>query len=110
GGRSTRLRNTCREIGGEQKNAVERASLIAEADEIRLDALPAALGEERGGDRAAPGHLDLRSSLKLAEREAFLKTLAMTRWNVTEAARRLGLPRRTVIYRMSRLGLRRPGR
>jgi len=94
----------------ELKNAVERASLIAEADEIRLDALPAALGEERGGDRAAPGHLDLRSSLKLAEREAFLKTLAMTRWNVTEAAKRLGLPRRTVIYRMSRLGLRRPGR
>jgi len=94
----------------ELKNAVERASLIAEADEIRLDALPSALGEERGSDRAVPGHLDLRSSLKMAEREAFLKTLAMTRWNVTEAAKRLGLPRRTVIYRMSRLGLRRPGR
>ncbi len=94
----------------ELKNAVERTSLIAEADEIRLDALPSALREERGGDRAAAGHLDLRSSLKLAEREAFLKTLAMTRWNVTETAKRLGLPRRTVIYRMSRLGLRRPGR
>jgi transcriptional regulator with GAF, ATPase, and Fis domain len=57
-----------------------------------------------------PGRVDLRSSLKVAERDAFLKTLALTRWNVTEAAKRLGLPRRTVIYRMSRLGLRRPTR
>lgn len=92
----------------ELKVAVDRAALISDADEIRIEALPPALLEQR--DRGAPGHLDLRGSLKLAERDAFLKTLAMTRWNVTEAAKRLGLPRRTVIYRMSRLGLRRPGR
>jgi len=56
------------------------------------------------------GAVDLRSSLKVTERNALLKALAGTRWNVTEAAKRLGLPRRTVVYRMSRLGLRRPGR
>ncbi len=94
----------------ELKNAIERASLTSEADEIRLDALPPVLAEERGSDAAVSGRLDLRSSLKLAERDAFLKTLAVTRWNVTETAKRLGLPRRTVIYRMSRLGLRRPAR
>jgi transcriptional regulator with GAF, ATPase, and Fis domain len=39
-----------------------------------------------------------------------LEALARTRWNVTAAAQRLGLPRRTVVYRMARLGLRRPTR
>ncbi|MHB8879312.1 MAG: helix-turn-helix domain-containing protein, partial [Myxococcaceae bacterium] len=33
-----------------------------------------------------------------------------TGWNVTAAAKNLGLPRRTVVYRMARLGLRRPTR
>jgi len=96
----------------ELKNAIERASLTCETDEIRLEALPPTLAKEAaGGDPSAlSGRVDLRSSLKVAERDAFLKTLALTRWNVTEAAKRLGLPRRTVIYRMSRLGLRRPTR
>jgi len=46
----------------------------------------------------------------VAERDALLKALAGTSWNVTQAAKYLGLPRRTVVYRMSRLGLRRPAR
>ena len=95
----------------ELRNAIERASLISETDEIRLDALPPAMAKEaQASDPAALLGRDLRSSLRVAERDAFLQTLAVTRWNVTEAAKRLGLPRRTVIYRMSRLGLRRPGR
>lgn len=50
------------------------------------------------------------SALKDTERSLLLETLARTRWNVTQAASRPGLPRRTVIYRMSKLGLRRPAR
>ncbi len=77
----------------ELKNAIERASLTSESDEIRLEALPPTLAKEAaGGDPSAlAGRVDLRSSLKVAERDAFLKTLALTRWNVTEAAKRLGV-------------------
>ncbi len=50
---------------------------------------------------------DLRLVLRATERRTLLETLGRTNWNVTEAARLLGLPRRTVVYRMSRLGLKR---
>jgi transcriptional regulator with GAF, ATPase, and Fis domain len=48
--------------------------------------------------------------MKAAERELLLEALARTRWNVTAAASRLGVPRRTVVYRMGKLGLKRPAR
>jgi sigma-54 dependent transcriptional regulator len=55
-----------------------------------------------------PRDSDLRASLRRVERRGFVEALRRTNWNVTEAARALGLPRRTVVYRMSRLGLKRP--
>ena len=67
------------------------------------DALPERLTHE------APAE-SLRGALKATERELLLEALGRTRWNVTAAATRLGLPRRTVVYRMSRLGLKRPAR
>lgn len=88
----------------ELKVAMQRAALISETDELRVDALP-----ERWR-RGVQSNRDLRSSLKLVERETLLQMLGRTGWNVTETARQLGLPRRTVVYRMSRLGLRRPPR
>jgi len=94
----------------ELKNAIERAAIASETDQIHPDALPPAVLQSHRSEDGAIGAVDLRSSLKVAERDALLKALAGTRWNVTEAAKRLGLPRRTVVYRMSRLGLRRPGR
>jgi DNA-binding NtrC family response regulator/pSer/pThr/pTyr-binding forkhead associated (FHA) protein len=96
----------------ELKNAIERASMISATDEVHRSALPAAISREgsRGAGAGSIRSMDLRGSLRIAERDALLKTLAGTRWNVTQAAKRLGLPRRTVVYRMSRLGLRRPGR
>lgn len=51
-----------------------------------------------------------REAMTSSETELLLETLARTRWNVTAAAARLGLPRRTVVYRMARLGLKRPAR
>lgn len=80
-----------------------RAARAAVRDEVGPDALPARLS-------AAGSSATLRSALKDTERELLLEALARTRWNVTAAATRLGLPRRTVVYRMARLGLRRPSR
>ncbi|MBL8918554.1 MAG: FHA domain-containing protein [Myxococcaceae bacterium] len=80
-----------------------RAARAAVRDEVGSDALPTRLS-------AAGPRSNLRGALKEAERDLLLEALARTRWNVTAAASRLGLPRRTVVYRMARLGLKRPAR
>lgn len=87
----------------ELKNAMRFAAGASLRDEVGPDALPSSV---RGEERAE----NLRGALKDTERELLLETLSRTRWNVTQAAHRLGLPRRTVVYRMARLGLRRPAR
>jgi DNA-binding NtrC family response regulator len=71
------------------------------------------------GSEVQPGHLDLssetsatsgvRAKVREAERREIEAALHGSGWNVTEAARRMRLPRRTLVYRMARLGLRRPG-
>ena len=94
----------------ELRNAMVRAALAAEGEEVRGDALPPAAREDQLTVGVRVEGVDLRTSLKETEREVLLKALSRTRWNVTETARQLGLPRRTVVYRMSRLGLRRPPR
>jgi pSer/pThr/pTyr-binding forkhead associated (FHA) protein len=85
----------------ELRTVMLRAARTAVRDEVGSDALPTRLA-------AAGPRANLRGALKEAERDLLLEALARTRWNVTAAATRLGLPRRTVVYRMARLGLRRP--
>ncbi len=93
----------------ELKVTVERAVLATSGDELGPDSLPQRV-RRAGGPLGGAGVIDLRSSMQGVEREALLTALASTRWNVTAAAKQLGLPRRTVVYRMSRLGVRRPAR
>lgn len=87
----------------ELKNVMLRAARAALRDEVGRDSLPGALAASARAE-------DLRGAMRAAERELLLEALARTRWNVTAAATRLGLPRRTVVYRMDKLGLRRPAR
>jgi Bacterial regulatory protein, Fis family len=87
----------------ELKNVVFRAARAAVRDEVGRDSLPVAI------TGAAPAE-SLKGAMRAAEREILLEALARTRWNVSAAATRLGMPRRTVVYRMARLGLRRPAR
>ena len=71
------------------------------------------------GTEIRPEHLDLpsvtpalvgvRAKVRETERREIEAVLQRSGWNVTEAARRMELPRRTLVYRMARLGLRRPG-
>lgn len=87
----------------ELKNAMVRAAWAAVRDEVSRDSLPAALS-------ALAPREDLRGAMLTAERDLLLNALASTLWNVTAAASRLGMPRRTVVYRMAKLGLKRPAR
>jgi hypothetical protein len=87
----------------ELKNVMFRAARAAVRDEVSRDSLPAAVS-------ALAPREHLRGAMLAAERDLLLEALARTRWNVTAAAARLGMPRRTVVYRMAKLGLKRPAR
>jgi len=89
----------------ELESVVERALLLAEQETIRPEDLPpsvrAGLSPRRGPmDVDIPdGGLDLEG----LERSLILKALRKAGGNVTQAARLLGLSRRTLQYRLEKL-------
>jgi len=90
----------------ELKNSLQFAALLVDSSgEVLPEHLAPALTRLPG---VGLRETDVRASLRSVERRTFLEALGRTNWNVTEAARALGLPRRTIVYRMSRLGLKRP--
>jgi hypothetical protein len=83
------------------RNVVIRAALNSTGSEVQLEHL--------GLSSGAPPTSGVRAKVREAERREIESVLHGSGWNVTEAARRMKLPRRTLVYRMARLGLRRPG-
>ncbi len=86
----------------ELRNAMERAVRLANGGEIMAehlpsDSLPVAAGENR-----------LREHVDSIERDAIVKALAEANHNQTHAARRLGVSRRALIYKMEKYGLKPP--
>ena len=51
----------------------------------------------------------LRERLRRHEAELILQALREAGWNQTEAARRLKLPRRTLVYKLKTLGIAKLG-
>ncbi|KAA0979116.1 sigma-54-dependent Fis family transcriptional regulator [Pseudomonas sp. ANT_J28] len=85
----------------ELKGLVERAVLLCEGGELlaehfslRMEAMP----EDSSG-------LNLRERLEQVERSLLLDCLRKNDGNQTLAARELGLPRRTLLYRLGRLNI-----
>ncbi len=84
------------------RNAVIRGALNATGAEVRPEHIDLT--------SSVPNLRGVREKLRETERREIEAALMDSAWNVTEAARRMKLPRRTLVYRMSRLGLRRrPG-
>jgi DNA-binding NtrC family response regulator len=86
----------------ELRNAMDRAVRLASGGEIMAehlpsDSLPVAAGENR-----------LREHVDSIERDAIVKALAEANHNQTHAARRLGISRRALIYKMEKYGLKPP--
>ncbi|RKH21372.1 FHA domain-containing protein [Corallococcus sp. CA047B] len=108
----------------ELKNAIERAVVVARGALLAPGDLPARVqaagavaerpvSKPSPAARAAPGlepEGASRSHDQVRDYEANLlrETLVATGWNRTEAAKRLGLPVRTLSYRMQILGLKKP--
>jgi sigma-54-dependent transcriptional regulator len=81
------------------RNVVIRGALNATGTEVRPEHLDLPF--------ASPALAGVRALVRETERREIESALQGSGWNVTEAARRLELPRRTLVYRMARLGLSR---
>ncbi|HEX3906273.1 MAG TPA: sigma-54 dependent transcriptional regulator [Polyangia bacterium] len=103
----------------ELENLMERTMLFCEGPEIRVSdlppevagaaapaAAPSAAGEE--GTRAAPESLKeaVRAETERVERELIQRALDATGGNVTQAARKLKISRKSLQTKMKELGLR----
>jgi len=91
----------------ELSNAVEHAVVLGSGMELKLADLPAAIQDaahrQTGG---AGGDLD-DGTLESIERHTILQALERTSCHRTEAARLLGITRRTLGYRIKKYGLER---
>ena len=84
----------------ELKGLVERAVLLCEGGEL----LPEHFDLRQAGSNDDPG-MNLRERMERVERSLLLDCLRKNRGNQTSAASELGLPRRTLLYRMQRLNI-----
>jgi len=87
------------------ENAIARMVALGGAGEIGLEAFVAATGTiEPGGEAPADGTLTLREQVEALERSVIGRTLSSVAGNQSEAARRLGLSRGSLIDRLKKYG------
>ena len=91
----------------ELKNAVERALVLC-GDQITGADLPEKLRDARQRVRLVVPTADMRGQVAEVERAAIVAALEADAQNQTRAARRLGLSRRALIYKMEKYGLKPP--
>ncbi len=93
------------------ESAIERALLLAEGDEITIEDLPVEIRagtqtEGAGGFKLPPEGI----SFEDLEKSLILQAMDQTGWNITRAAKLLGLSFRTMQYRLDKFGIKRPAR
>ncbi|MBA3465285.1 MAG: sigma 54-interacting transcriptional regulator [Deltaproteobacteria bacterium] len=91
----------------ELRNAVERA-LVLSSDVIAASDLPDRMHDATHQVRPVARSSDVRGHLAEVERAAIVAALEADSNNQTRAARRLGLSRRALIYKMEKYGLKPP--
>ena len=107
----------------ELRNLIERASILSIGSELSVESFPVLSGSESitesggaaGGKSAQLSFLlpevnDLRSFLAEAEKTLILRTLKATHGAQAEAARRLGISRSDLGYKIAKYGLSEPGK
>ncbi len=88
----------------ELANVTERAMVVCKSSIIVPESLPPHLFEVRPAEQ--PDGLEMPDlSLQAAEREQILRALQASGGKRVEAARRLGLSRRTLYRKLSRYGI-----
>ncbi|MEI9947956.1 MAG: sigma-54 dependent transcriptional regulator [Pseudomonadota bacterium] len=102
----------------ELRNAIERGAVLCSGDVLHPEHLPARIvSGGHGRQSSTPPGLDTtredilsraRSELQGIERQRILDALEQSGGNQTRAAEALGISRRTLVYRLSELGVPRP--
>jgi DNA-binding NtrC family response regulator len=91
------------------ESAIERAILLAEGDKITLEDLPTEVRQDVGP--AAEGTFKLPAegiNFEDVERNLITQAMDQTDYNITKAAKLLGLTFRTLQYRLEKFGIKRP--
>ncbi len=88
----------------ELRNTVERMAILTRGDVLNAESIPVEIRLSRGA--AAPKG-NLREAKESAEREHILRALDEAKWNVSSAARALGMERTNLHKRIRALGLAR---
>jgi DNA-binding NtrC family response regulator len=91
------------------ESAIERAILLAEGDKITLEDLPTEVRQDVGP--AAEGTFKLPAegiNFEDVERNLITQAMEQTDYNITKAAKLLGLTFRTLQYRLEKFGIRKP--
>jgi len=89
------------------ESAIERAILLCEGSEIEVEDLPVEIRQE--GTSAATFNFKLPPegiSFDEVERSLITQAMEQTNWNITRAAKLLGLSFRTLQYRLEKFGIK----
>jgi two-component system, NtrC family, nitrogen regulation response regulator NtrX len=87
----------------ELKNAIERMAILTQGDRLTVDSVPVEIRVPKDSGARSSVH-EARES---AERDHILRALEETNWNVSGAARALGMDRTNLHKRIRTLGLSR---
>jgi two-component system nitrogen regulation response regulator NtrX len=87
----------------ELRNVVERMAILTQGDRLTRDAIPVEIRVQR---EAGPKST-IQEARESAEREHILRALEESSWNVSGAARALGMERTNLHKRIRALGLSR---
>jgi DNA-binding NtrC family response regulator len=91
------------------ESAIERAILLAENDKITLEDLPTEVRQDAGP--ASEGTFKLPAegiNFEDVERNLITQAMEQTDYNITKAAKLLGLTFRTLQYRLEKFGIKKP--
>jgi len=91
------------------ESAIERAILLCEGNEIDVEDLPVEI--RQGLERSAYSEFKLPPegiSFEELEKSLIIQAMEQSGWNITRAAKLLGLSFRTLQYRLGKFGIQRP--
>jgi DNA-binding NtrC family response regulator len=89
------------------ESAIERAILLCEGNEITVEDLPVEIRQEGTSSAAFNFKLPPEGiSFEEVERSLITQAMEQTNWNITRAAKLLGLSFRTLQYRLEKFGIK----
>jgi two-component system response regulator AtoC len=94
----------------ELENMIQRAVVLSTGPTLQLQDFPLEVAMPHAGSRLTEETgLPLKEACDQFERQYVLRVLDRVKWNVSEAARILGVHRNTIVTKLSAWGLHRPG-